>query len=115
MNPPKFHGDLDPLKTHDCLTSIERIFEVAHFSEEDKVVCATQMLKGPAAWLRMSVSNTMMTTLGISKYWEYFKATMLDKYFLDSMRARKELKFQKLRQGSMIVVKLTTKFKDMEV
>lgn len=48
MNPLEFHGDLDPLKTHDWLTSIENIFEVTPCSEEDTVVCATQMFRGPA-------------------------------------------------------------------
>ncbi|XP_058732938.1 uncharacterized protein LOC131604522 [Vicia villosa] len=112
MNPPEFHGDLDPLKAHDWLTSIERIFEVTPCSEEDKVVCATHMLRGPAARWWMSAS-ARMTTLGIDKTWEHFKAAVLEKYFPDSMRAQKELEFQMLRQGSMTVAEFAARFEDM--
>lgn len=41
MKPIVFQGDLDPLKVHDRLTSIERIFEVTLCIEEEKVVCVT--------------------------------------------------------------------------
>ncbi|XP_058750817.1 uncharacterized protein LOC131623828 [Vicia villosa] len=112
MNPPEFHGDLDPLKAHDWLTSIERIFEVTPCLEEDKVVCATQMLRGPAARWWTSASGRM-TTLGIDKTWEHFKATVLEKYFPDNMRAQKELEFQMLRQGSMTVAEFAARFEDM--
>ncbi|XP_058766702.1 uncharacterized protein LOC131640305 [Vicia villosa] len=112
MNPPEFHGDSDPLKVHDWLTSVERIFEVTPCSEEDKVVCATQVLRGPAArwWTNASAR---MTTLGIDKTWEHFKAAVLEKYFPDSMRAQKEQEFQMLRQGSMTVAEFAAKFEDM--
>ncbi|XP_058766954.1 uncharacterized protein LOC131640584 [Vicia villosa] len=113
MNPPEFHGDLDPLKAHDWLTNVERIFEVTPCSEEDKVVCATQMLRGPAAQWWTSAS-ARMTTLGIDKTWGHFKVVVLEKYFPDSMRAQEELEFQMLRQGSMTVAEFAAKFEDME-
>ncbi|XP_050909073.1 uncharacterized protein LOC127122837 [Lathyrus oleraceus] len=48
MNPPKFYGGLNPVKAHEWITSMERIFQIVHCSEENKVVFATHMMKGPA-------------------------------------------------------------------
>lgn len=93
MNPPEFHGDMDSLKTHDWLTSNDRTFEFTPFSKEDKDVCATQMVMGLETRWWMSVFN-MMTSLGISNTWEYFKVAMLDKYFPNSIRTQKDIEFQ---------------------
>lgn len=51
--------------------------------------------------------------MNIPKDWENFKTTLLDKYFLDNIRAQKELEFQLLHKGSMTSPEFATKFKDM--
>ncbi|XP_050914828.1 uncharacterized protein LOC127129747 [Lathyrus oleraceus] len=47
MNPPEFHGGLNPVKAQEWITSMERIFQIVHCSEENKVVFTSHMMKGP--------------------------------------------------------------------
>ncbi|XP_050909051.1 uncharacterized protein LOC127122812 [Lathyrus oleraceus] len=46
MNPPEFHGGLNPVKAQEWITSMERIFQIVHCSEENKVVFSSHMMKG---------------------------------------------------------------------
>lgn len=112
MNPPEFHGGLDPVKAHEWLTSIERTFQIVHCSEEDKVVFASHMLKGPAIRWWESAS-TLMTNQGVQRDWEHFKIYFLDKYFPSTLRTQKEFEFQQLRQSNMSVAEYAEKFEDM--
>ncbi|XP_050916547.1 uncharacterized protein LOC127131677 [Lathyrus oleraceus] len=48
MNPPEFHGGLNPVKARKWITGMERIFRIVHCSEENKVVFASHMMKGSA-------------------------------------------------------------------
>lgn len=34
MNPLMFHGGLDPMKDHEWITSIKRMFQIVHYNEE---------------------------------------------------------------------------------
>ena len=112
MSPPEFQGGLDPVLALDWLSEIERVFKVITCTEEDKVLFASHMMKGPAArW--WTSAETRMMTLGIPKDWEHFKAAFLDHYFPNSLRAQKELEFQQLRQGSMSITTYAEKFEDM--
>ncbi|XP_050919676.1 uncharacterized protein LOC127137246 [Lathyrus oleraceus] len=47
MNPLKLHGGLNPVKAQEWITGMERIFQILHCSEENKVVFASHMMKGP--------------------------------------------------------------------
>lgn len=72
-------------------------------SEQNKMIFASQMMKGPSARWWESAS-TLLTNQGVLKDWEHFKNTFLDKYFPSSLRTQKEFEFQQLRQGNMSVV-----------
>src|SRR3954468_22904576 len=109
MNPPEFHGGLDPIKAHEWVANVEGIFEIVHCSEEDKVVFASHSLKGPAMrWWKGA--SALMTTQGVPKEWENFKTTFMEKYFPSSLRTKKELEFQQLRQDNMAVATYAEKF-----
>ncbi|XP_050902204.1 uncharacterized protein LOC127112054, partial [Lathyrus oleraceus] len=112
MNPPEFHGGLNLVKAQEWITDMERIFQIVHCSEENKVVFAYHMMKGSAVrwWESASI---LMTNQGIPRDWEHFKAIFLDKYFPSSLRTQKEFEFQQLRQGTMSVVAYAEKFEDM--
>ncbi|XP_050877001.1 uncharacterized protein LOC127080742 [Lathyrus oleraceus] len=113
MNPPEFHGGLNPVKAHEWVTNMERIFQIVHCSEENKFVFAPHMMKGPAVrWWESDL--TLMTNQGVRRDWEHFKTTFLDKYFPSSLRTQKEFEFQQLRQGTMMVVAYAEKFEDMD-
>ncbi|XP_050919253.1 uncharacterized protein LOC127136776 [Lathyrus oleraceus] len=91
---------------------MERIFQIVHYSEENKVVFASHMMKGPGVRWWESAS-TLMTNQGIPRDWENFNTIFLDKYFPSSLRIHKEFEFHQLRQGTMSVAAYAEKFKDM--
>ncbi|XP_058784735.1 uncharacterized protein LOC131659580 [Vicia villosa] len=102
MNPAEFHGGLDPIKAHEWVASMEEIFEIVHCSEENKVVFASHSLKGPAMrWWKSA--SALMTIQEVPKEWDNFKITFMEKYFPSSLRTKKELEFQQLRQENMSV------------
>ncbi|XP_050878698.1 uncharacterized protein LOC127082494 [Lathyrus oleraceus] len=91
---------------------MEGIFQIVHCSEENKVVFASYMMKGPIVrW--WETASTLMTNQGVPRDWEHFKTTFLDKYFPRSLRTQKEFEFQQLRQGTMSVATYAKKFEDM--
>jgi hypothetical protein len=112
MNPPEFHGGLNHVKACEWITNMERVFQIMHCSEENKVVFSSHMMKGSAVRWWESAS-TLMTNQGIPRDWEHFKTVFLDKYFPSSLRTQKEFEFQQLRQGPMIVAAYAEKFEDM--
>lgn len=66
MNPPEFHGGLNPVKAHEWVTNMERIFQIVHCSEENKVVFTSHVMKGPAArW--WEGASTLMTNHGVPR------------------------------------------------
>ncbi|XP_050902090.1 uncharacterized protein LOC127110562 [Lathyrus oleraceus] len=112
MNSPEFHGGLNPVKAHEWITNMKRIFQIVHCSEENKVVFSSHMMKGPAV-RRWENGSTLMTNQGVPKDWENFKTTFMGKYFPSSLRTQKEFEFQQLRQGTMTVAAYAEKFEDM--
>ncbi|XP_050876633.1 uncharacterized protein LOC127080349 [Lathyrus oleraceus] len=112
MNPPEFHGGLNPMKAQEGITIMERIFQIVHCSEENKVVFYSYMMKGSAVRWWESTS-TLMTNQGVPRDWENFKTIFLDKYFPSSLRTHKEFEFQQLRHGTMTVAAYSKKFEDM--
>ncbi|XP_050883981.1 uncharacterized protein LOC127087157 [Lathyrus oleraceus] len=79
-----------------------------HCCEENKVVFASHMMKGPAVF-----ASSLMTNRGVLKDFEHFKTTFLDKYFPSTLRTHKEFEFQQLRHGTMSMVVYAEKFEDM--
>ncbi|XP_050895545.1 uncharacterized protein LOC127102186 [Lathyrus oleraceus] len=112
MNPPEFHGGLNLVKAREWITSMERIFQIVHYSEENKVVFASHMMKGPTMRWWESAS-TLMTNQGVPRDCDHFKTIFMDKYFPSSLRTQKEFEFQQLRQGTMTVATYAKKFEDM--
>ncbi|XP_050902140.1 uncharacterized protein LOC127111333 [Lathyrus oleraceus] len=112
MNPPEFHGRLNPVKAREWITIMEMIFQIMRCSEENKVVFTSHMMKGPVVrWWENA--STLMTNQGVPRDWEHFKTTFLDEYFPSSLRTQKEFEFQQLRQGTMKVAVYAEKFEDM--
>ncbi|XP_050916052.1 uncharacterized protein LOC127131158 [Lathyrus oleraceus] len=112
MNPPEFHGELNHVKAREWITNMERIFQIVHCSEENKVVFVSHMMKGPTVRWWESAS-TLMTNQGAPRDWEHFKTSFLDKYFPRSLRTQKEFEFQQLRRGTTTVAAYAEKFQDM--
>ncbi|XP_058734870.1 uncharacterized protein LOC131606742 isoform X1 [Vicia villosa] len=112
MDPPEFVGGLDSLLAHDWLAGMERVFQAIQCTEEEKVIFATQKMKGPALrW--WNTASTYFTTQEIPKDWQHFKVAFLEKYFPNSVRTQKEREFQNFKQGNMSVSEYAEKFEDL--
>src|SRR4051812_22559778 len=112
MDPPEFVGGLDSLLAHDWLAGMERVFQAIQCTEEEKVIFATQKMKGPALrW--WNTASTYFTTQEIPKDWQHFKVAFLEKYFPNSVRTQKEREFQNFKQGDMSVSEYAEKFEDL--
>lgn len=103
MNPPEYLDGVDPVVAHDWLVGIERVFQTVPCNEEEKVTFAAQMMKGSAR-MQWASASVLMITQGIPKYWRHFKTIVLDKYFLNNLRAQKEFEIQQLGKGNMSVI-----------
>ncbi|XP_050889269.1 uncharacterized protein LOC127094484 [Lathyrus oleraceus] len=114
MNPSEFQGGLNPVKAQKWVTSMERIFflQVVHCSEENKVVFASHMMKGPTVRWWESAS-TLMTNQGVPRDWEHLKTIFMETYFPSSLRTQQYFEFQQLRQDTMTVVAYAEKFEEM--
>ncbi|XP_058726601.1 uncharacterized protein LOC131597961 [Vicia villosa] len=112
MDRPEFVGGLDSLLAHDWLAGMERVFQAIQCTEEEKVIFATQKMKGPALrW--WNTASTYFTTQEIPKDWQHFKVAFLEKYFPNSVRTQKEREFQNFKQGDMSVSEYAEKFEDL--
>ncbi|XP_058769115.1 uncharacterized protein LOC131642987 [Vicia villosa] len=112
MDPPEFVGGLDSLLAHDWLAGMERVFQAIQCTEEEKVIFATQKMKGPALrW--WNTASTYFNTQEIPKDWQHFKVAFLEKYFPNSVRTQKEREFQNFKQGEMSVSEYAEKFEDL--
>lgn len=112
MNPLEFHGGLDPVKAHEWVTIIERIFQIMQYSEENKVVLSSHMMMDPTI-RRWENASSLMTNQGVPRDWEHFKTTFLDMYFPSILRTQKEFEFHQLRQGVISVAMYAEKFEDV--
>ncbi|XP_058760552.1 uncharacterized protein LOC131633895 [Vicia villosa] len=112
MDPPEFIGGLDSLLAHDWLAGMEKVFQAIQCTEEEKVIFATQKMKGPALrW--WNTASIYFTTQEIPKDWQHFKVAFLEKYFPNSVRTQKEREFHNFKQGNMSVSEYAEKFKDL--
>ncbi|XP_050908124.1 uncharacterized protein LOC127121721 [Lathyrus oleraceus] len=84
MNPPGFQGGLNPVLAHDFLSEMEIVFQVVHCTEEDKVLFAPHMTKGPT-----------------TRWWA------------NAITHMKEFEFQLLCQGNMYVAEYAERFEEM--
>lgn len=94
------------------ITSINLPFK-AH-DVENNVAFASQRMKGRTTLCWDNALN-LMTNPGISRDWEHFNTSFLDKYFPSSLRTQKEYEFQQLRQGNISVTGYVEKFENMIV
>jgi hypothetical protein len=108
-NPSTFKGMHDPEGAQDWMQETERIFRAMVCTDAQNVRLGTHMLVGEAgdwwdnARQRLEAAGTVIT-------WAIFKGEFLGKYFLEDVRARKEVEFLELKQGNMTVAEYAAKF-----
>ncbi|XP_028121535.1 uncharacterized protein LOC114318775 [Camellia sinensis] len=97
--PPSFNEGIDPLKAEAWVFGIEKLFEVFPCTEARKVLLAAFTLKDKARrwWMLIRGEHQRMN-------WAQFLEIFYEKYFPHSIRDRKVLEFENLKQGNKTVV-----------
>lgn len=60
----------------------------------------------------MGYVRQRLEAIGTKNTYVVFRVEFLEKYFLEDVRIKKEIKFLKLRQGNMTVVEYVAKFEE---
>ena len=82
----------------------------AKVSNEDKVLCASFMLRHHAEYWWDTISTIHDVTIMTQ---ERFKELFYNKYFTDTMRANSRAEFTNLKQGEMSVAKYIRRFDEL--
>ncbi|XP_020525722.1 uncharacterized protein LOC110007652 [Amborella trichopoda] len=104
------HGGVE--KAKQWRRQVEKIFEVLHCSDEQKVRLETFMLEEDAKHWWSSVRRSWEET-ETEATWESFLVAFNQKYFPDSVRERKEVEFIQLQQGKLSVEQYAAKFAEL--
>ena len=90
--PILFFAEIDPMKADYWLMDMERIFRIVECDEQQKVMCATDTLKGEAQnWWRSVIEE------GAPTMWDTFTEKFEQKYFPSSLRVQKTQEFMNLK------------------
>ena len=107
MKPPEFEGSTDPLEAEEWLTSLQMILDFMNLTEQEKVLCASYVLKKDARYWWETVvirRNVAMMT------WNEFLGEFNAKYY-DTVGFRaQQNEFNNLKQGDMTVMEACHKF-----
>ncbi|KAJ4978378.1 hypothetical protein NE237_009158 [Protea cynaroides] len=103
MKPKEYSGKpADPLWPAHWIDEMERNFTMMIVNGEEKVLCATFMLKGDAHhWWK--ATRTYLKTKHTQLTWDIYKVAFFEKYFPRSFRDSMEKEFLSLYQGQMTV------------
>jgi hypothetical protein len=108
LKPPAFHGSANPLESEDWLKEVEKIFDVMHCPDEEKVTLAIFMLQGGASdWWRVHKNKY---TEGFVVTWKIFKDEFYRKYFPESVQRKMELEFLQQKQEKKTVTEYEIEF-----
>ncbi|XP_038880430.1 uncharacterized protein LOC120072086 [Benincasa hispida] len=107
FNPSIFDGSfVDPITAENWITEIETIFRHMNISEEQKVNCATFMLRGDAKFWWESTQRTIKGSVS----WQQFNQAFYNKYFPLTVRYQKKVEFRNLRQENKSMAEYERKF-----
>ena len=100
MKPPEFEGSTDPLEAEEWLTSLQTILDFMNLTEQEKVLCASYVLKKDARYWWETVvirrNVTMMT-------WNEFLGEFNAKYY-DTVGLRaQQNELNNLKQGDKLL------------
>lgn len=98
-HPTEFYGGPDPAIAEEWIRSLEVIFEYLEMNDRDRIHCALFLLKNEARhwWEGTKASVQLDNTT-----WEAFKQLFFEKYFSQTVRARKLKEFLDIRQTSPV-------------
>ncbi|KAL5553903.1 hypothetical protein UlMin_041305 [Ulmus minor] len=110
MKPTEFAGSTDPLEAEEWLSSIETILDFMRLTDQERVSCASFMLKKDARhwWATVKVTRdvTEMT-------WADFVREFNQKYYNSAILRAQQDEFMNLKQGNMTVIEAVNKFEQL--
>ncbi|XP_011627165.1 uncharacterized protein LOC105421435 [Amborella trichopoda] len=109
LAPPTFLGHGGVEKAERWKRQVEKIFEVLHCSDEQKVRLGAIMLEGDAEH-RWGLVKQSWEKSGIEVTWENFLEAFNEKYFPDLVRERMDVEFIEQQQGGLFVEQYAAKF-----
>ncbi|KAL3714173.1 hypothetical protein ACJRO7_006158 [Eucalyptus globulus] len=112
LHPPRFTriGDLEAAAL--LVQNLEKAFALLRCNEIEKVILATYRLERVANTLWRTTQGALFSE-GVVSEWNAFLAAFNDKYFSETTREVNMVKFQRLRQGSLIVDQYEAKFTEL--
>jgi hypothetical protein len=106
--PPTFASSPDPLHADDWLKSVEKMLNIAQFSDRENVLYASGRLTGPAAdwWDSYVAAHDAADTITLAEFTTQFRNYHIP---AGSMKIKKK-EFLSLKQGNMSVSEYCDKF-----
>jgi hypothetical protein len=106
--PPTFANSPDPLHADDWLKSVEKMLNIAQFSDRENVLYASGRLTGPAAdwWDSYVAAHDAADTITLAEFITQFRNYHIH---AGSMKIKKK-EFLSLKQGNMSVSEYCDKF-----
>ncbi|XP_022862795.1 uncharacterized protein LOC111382983 [Olea europaea var. sylvestris] len=95
--PPSFNGMTGPLAVEEWIRGLERIFKHLSCTDAQKVLCTEFMLVDVAGHWWESASRTRTEAQQRNLTWARFKEEVMEKYFPQALRDRKESEFLQLK------------------
>ncbi|XP_058107085.1 uncharacterized protein LOC131250789 [Magnolia sinica] len=108
FDPPRFHGEPDPIAAERWRSEVEKIFDTMRCTTQQRVRLAVFLLQGDAEHWWASV--TRVARAEFEWTWEDFVERFDRKFFPEHVRHQLELEFQTLVQGNMTVSQYEARF-----
>ncbi|XP_060972370.1 uncharacterized protein LOC115717660 [Cannabis sativa] len=107
QHPPEFEGGIDRVVAEEWMSRIERILQMLRVDGNDRVKCASYILRKDARILWEVVEQTKNVD---TMNWDDFKRVFNEKYYNSTVLAAKVNEFTGLAQGSLTVTEYARKF-----
>ncbi|KAL5542424.1 hypothetical protein UlMin_010134 [Ulmus minor] len=110
MKPTEFVGSTDPLEAEEWINSLEKIFDFMRLNDQERVACASYMLrKGARHWW-----STVKLTQDVNiMSWADFIGEFNQKYYNSAILRVQEDEFLNMKQGTMTVIDAVNKFEQL--
>ncbi|KAM6589993.1 hypothetical protein CsatA_012598 [Cannabis sativa] len=107
QHPPEFEGGIDPVVAEEWISRIESILQMLRVDGNDRVKCASYMLRKDARiWWEVVEQTKDVDTMN----WDDFKRVFNEKYYNSAVLAAKVDEFTGLVQGSLTVTEYAQNF-----
>ncbi|GMN26140.1 hypothetical protein TIFTF001_040807 [Ficus carica] len=110
MKAPEFEGPSDPIAANDRLIDIQVILDFMRLTEQEKVLCASFVLKKDVRHWWMTVQRRRDAT---TMSWQDFVTKFRTMYYNREVLTVQQDEFTNLKQGSMTVMEAVKKFEQL--